>query len=781
MIQADRLQECRERSGTAKASILTLLLLATASTGTGAAGGDGRLEEVLVTAQKREQSLQDVAVSVTAFTAADIARSQLRDSEEILMKVPNLDVRSNSGSSNANIFLRGVGTVGIGFNLQSGVGIYTDDVALNSPVVNILQVYDLERVEVLRGPQNTLYGRNTTGGAINFISRKPEIGEEMNGFGSVSYGRFNELSLEGALSTPLGDKAAARFAFQSQTRDGIRENLVTGSDDIERDKQAGRVQLVFEPSESVSVNLKAHIERIDADNIRYKSAGAYAPGVTLPDPSQLCATPYAFGCSNGFGFVDSRDEREFSSDMARPINTVDAEGVSAKINIDFENFSLTSITAYEQNEQELSEDSDGYPGHAFHFFLESEQEQVSQEIRVASNSDGDFRWMVGAYGFWEQTSGTTGPTFATPMGIMLVRSDADFDNTSYSAYFNLEYDVAEEVTLRGGFRGGVDTIEGSTVALFAAQSQLPGLDIAGPSFSGQMLPDFDTLVAVGEANGAAVIRVGGPTDPDANINDTDFNEWGAELGVDYRPTDDMLVYGEWSRGYKAGLFPNAPMAIMGGQGDDPIDPEIVNSYEVGVKTEFADGRARFNASIFYTDYTDQQQNQNINGQFEVVSIDSEIWGGEAELTWLPSEGLFVDVGIAMLDTEVTDTKNASQIGKNLVNAPDLTGRVAVRREWQLDSGGLFSIGADARYASKRYFNLDNEVFDGDYVIVDAQGSYEFGPDGRYLVALWGKNLFDEVYFTNGFTFDDNADGFTDYKTFLISPPQTFGVSLQINF
>ena len=273
MIQADRLQECRERSGTAKASILTLLLLATASTGTGAAGGDGRLEEVLVTAQKREQSLQDVAVSVTAFTAADIARSQLRDSEEILMKVPNLDVRSNSGSSNANIFLRGVGTVGIGFNLQSGVGIYTDDVALNSPVVNILQVYDLERVEVLRGPQNTLYGRNTTGGAINFISRKPEIGEEMNGFGSVSYGRFNELSLEGALSMPLGDKAAARFAFQSQTRDGIRENLVTGSDDIERDKQAGRVQLVFEPSESVSVNLKAHIERIDADNIRYKSAG----------------------------------------------------------------------------------------------------------------------------------------------------------------------------------------------------------------------------------------------------------------------------------------------------------------------------------------------------------------------------------------------------------------------------------------------------------------------------------------------------------------------------
>jgi iron complex outermembrane receptor protein len=736
------------------------------------------LEEVVVTATKRTQSLQDVGVSVTAFSADELARSEMRDSEELMLRVPNLDVRANTGAGNANIFLRGVGALGIGFNLQSGVGVYVDEVALNSPVVNVLQMYDLERVEVLRGPQNTLYGRNTTGGAINFISQKPEVGGKTTGYASASYGRFNELNLEGAVGGPLGDRAAYRVAVQSQTRDGIRENQVTSSDDIERDKLAGRIQLAFQPSDTVSINLKAHAERIDNDNIRYKMGGAYDP----QNPDQVCASPYEYGCSDGLGFVDSTDDLEFSSDMLGTRSTVDAAGASAQFDIDFENFTLTSITAYEENEQELSEDSDGSPRHDFHFFIESEQDQWSQEIRLTSNSDGDFRWLVGAYGFWENKQGTTGPTFGTPMGIMLVRSDADFDNTSYSGYFDLEYDINEQLTVRGGFRAGYDRVEGNTVALFAFESALPGLDIAGPSFSGAMLPDFATLLAVGEANGAGVIRVGGPTDPDADINDFDFEEWGGELGVEYRPTDGVLAYGKWGRGYKAGFFPNAPMALMIGQGDVPIEPEIVDTYEIGIKTEFADGTARLNAALFYTDYVDQQQNQSIDGQFEVVNIDSEIWGGEAEFAWVPVDNTFFNATFAFLDTEVTKTKNPEQLGQNLVNAPDITASIALRREWLLSAGGVLSLGADARYAGKRYFNLDNTVSDGAYSVVNAQASYDFGADGRYRVAVWGKNILDEEYAQNGFTWgDSNGDGLINYKTFLPGQPATYGVSMRMNF
>ncbi|CAN0606404.1 unnamed protein product, partial [Ectocarpus sp. 12 AP-2014] len=158
-----------------------------------------QLEEVVVTAAKRSQSTQDLGVSVAAIGGDEIQKQALADSGELLQAVTNLDFRRSAGSSNANIFVRGVGTTGVGFNVQSGVGVYFDEVVLNSPVVNVSQLFDLERVEVVRGPQNTLYGRNTTGGAINFISNKPEVGGETNGYINASYGRFNEINLEGAV------------------------------------------------------------------------------------------------------------------------------------------------------------------------------------------------------------------------------------------------------------------------------------------------------------------------------------------------------------------------------------------------------------------------------------------------------------------------------------------------------------------------------------------------------------------------------------------------------
>src|SRR6056300_698634 len=192
-----------------------------------------QLEEVVVTAAKRTQSTQDLGISVAAISGEEIQRQGLVDSGELLQGVTNLDFRRSAGSSNANIFVRGVGTTGVGFNVQSGVGVYVDEVVLNSPVVNVSQLFDLERVEVLRGPQNTLYGRNTTGGAVNFISNKPEVGGELNGYVNLTYGKFNEMNLEGAVGGPIGDSAAYRIAAQSQQRDGIRTNLYDGKDNVE--------------------------------------------------------------------------------------------------------------------------------------------------------------------------------------------------------------------------------------------------------------------------------------------------------------------------------------------------------------------------------------------------------------------------------------------------------------------------------------------------------------------------------------------------------------------
>lgn len=737
----------------------------------GAPFAAAQLEEVVVTAQKRTQSTQDLGVSVAAIGGDDIQKQMLVDSSELLQSVTNLDFRRSAGSSNANIFVRGVGTTGVGFNVQSGVGVYSDEVVLNSPVVNVAQLFDLERVEVLRGPQNTLYGRNTTGGAINFISNKPEVGGELTGYLSGSYGRYDEVNVEGAIGGPLGETTAYRIAGQVQQRDGIRTNLFDGRENVERDKTAIRAQLAWEPSETTEVIFKAHAEQIGSDNFRLKNAGGQDPD----DPSQPCDTPYVLGqCADGNGFVDTDNFGNVNQDLLRPENDVDAYGLSAHVNIDFESFTFTSITAYEENEQTLSEDTDASPAHDFHFFIESEADQISQEFRLTSNGEGDLRWILGAYGFWETKSGTTGPTFLTPMGIMLVRSDATFDNTSYAAYGEIQYDMTEDLTLIVGGRVGYDGIEGNSVALFAFESQLPGLDIATPSSTGEPLPDFDELLAVGEANGAGVIRVGGPTDPDADINDTSWTEWGGKLGLEYRATDDVLVYGSWSRGYKAGVFPNAPMAIMLGQGDTPNEPEFVVTYEAGIKSEFADGKMRLNGAVFYSDYTDQQVAQFIFGEFTVISVDSEIWGAEFDFNWVPTDGLRIDAGLAFLDTEITKSPDEEQVGNELIYAPDITGRLAATQEWVFDGGGLLGLAGELRYVGNRFFNLANQVEEDSYTVFNAQAFYEFGPDSQYRLSLWGKNLANEDYI-------DNRSITNAYHTLFISEPRTYGVSFNYQF
>ena len=204
-------QRCYGRIGT-RAAVLVLAMMVGLSGPAMAA-----IDVLTVTATKRAESLQSVGVSVNAFTGDAMEKLGIHNSDEVLLRVPNLEIQANNGSTNANIFIRGLGTTGPGFNTLSGVGIYSDEVSLNSPVVNILQVYDLERIEILRGPQNTLYGRNTTGGAVNFISRKPEIGGEANGYVRATYGRFNQADIEGAFGAPLGEKWLFGLLFKRST------------------------------------------------------------------------------------------------------------------------------------------------------------------------------------------------------------------------------------------------------------------------------------------------------------------------------------------------------------------------------------------------------------------------------------------------------------------------------------------------------------------------------------------------------------------------------------
>ena len=778
--------------------VLMTLIAAISMASTPSAFAQDVLEEIVVTATKRTESLQDVGISVSAFSGDQISSMNVTDSTDLLSRVANLNIGSSqSPSTNANVFLRGVGSTGVSFNLQSGVGFYSDEVVLNSPVVNVLQLYDLERVEVLRGPQNTLYGRNTTGGAVNYISRKPEIGGEVNGYVNARVGRFSQVDIEAAVGGPIGDSAAYRFAVDTRSRDGIRENLISGRDDEEIDKKAFRAQLAFEPSDNVSINLKAHVERVRDDDQRKVPVNGFDPN-DLTSPCTETNKPGT--CATSRGFIGSTDWREVHTDLVKAPMEVDAGGASASITIDFENFSLTSITGYEENEQRLVNDADGTPSPGFHFYLDSEQEQISQELRLASNTDSDIRWIVGAYYFNEDQDGTTGPLFGTPMGTMLVRSYAEFENTSTSVYGEIEYDVSERVTLKGGLRFGTDKIEGRSVALLAFEGVL-GMNFDESLINGAHLPSFPVLEQAARDNGVAVftggeanpvgggpnrlIIVGGPTDPGAQINDTSWDEWGGTVGVDFAMNDDVLVYGKWSRGYKSGRFNQAPMSIMNldpttgrSLGDTPVEPEIVEAYEVGAKVEFAEGRARLNASIFYNDYTDQQINQFINGEFTVVNADSEIVGGEIELNAVPADNWYVDLSLGFLDTDVKNPTNSPLLGEELPYAPETTGRIAVRKDWNLSNGSLMSFDIEGRYADGRWFNLANSGRKGpSYSVTNAQLSYLFGDSQQYRLSLWGKNIFEEEWLT--FVTPGGSQAGADSA--VLSPPRTYGLTVRADF
>ena len=757
---------------------------------------DSFLEEIVVTATKRAESLQDVGVSVTAFSGDDISRLNLADSTDLLSRVANLDIRgAASPSSNANVFIRGVGSTGISFNLQSGVGFYADEVVLNSPVVNVLQLFDLERVEVLRGPQNTLYGRNTTGGAVNYISRKPEVGGEATGHVNATVGRFSQFDLEAAYGAPIGDRAAFRVAVNSATRDGFRRNLFTGRDDEERDKLAARAQLAFEPSDRVAINFKAHVERVRDEDQRSHPANGFDPN----DLTSPCPQPDRLGvCATSAGFVGSSDLREIQSDLVNAPIEIDAGGASVSATIDFESFTLTSITAYEENEQRLATDADGIPSPEFHFFLDSEQDQISQEFRLASNADSELRWIVGAYYFQEDQNGTTGPLFGTPMGTMLVRSFAEFENTSTSAYGELEFDASDRVTLKGGLRFGEDKIEGRSAALLAFEGAL-GLNFDDSLFNGARLPSFPELEQAarnagigvftgGEADpvGAGPNRLiinGGPTDPGAQINDTSWDEWGGMVGADIQVNDDVLVYAKWSRGFKSGRFNQAPMSIMDldpntgrSLGDTPVNPEIVESYEVGIKSEFANGRARLNASVFFNDYTDQQINQFLNGEFTVVNADSEIFGGEIELNTAPADGLFIDLALGFLDTEVLNPTNSPLLGSELPFAPELSGRLSVRKDWDLANDSTITAEIEGQYSSERWFNLANTREGPSNFVSNAQLSYQFGSEQQFRLSLWGKNIFEEEWIT--FNSPGTAAGADAVQ---VSLPRTYGLTFRADF
>lgn len=771
------------------------------------------IEEVVVTAQKRAESLQDVPVSVSAMSADELEGLKLRDTTEIASQVPNMQISTPMGDSMPVISLRGISMDDLSLNQSSPVAIYVDEVFKGNPALQSVQMFDLERLEVLRGPQGTLYGKNTTGGAVNFITKKP--GFEDAGYLTVGYGNYERKEIQGAYETTLiDDRLAVRAAGTWTERDGWKENKLAGVDDANGIEEWGaRVTFVYTPSNELEAVLRLSASESTPDNYSYTvspgAAGAGAGAYELFNnaaaglPAFLGVTPPAGAPQTSYVRSAGLDDFDVEEDRVEARN-VENTAISLTVNWDLsDQYTLTSITSWDDGEF-FSPEGDGTPLSILAIDYAADVTQVAQDLRMTSDLEGPFNFIAGAYYAEEEVEAPVNiPLFtdvdfnvdgvlnwedcAEPLAVALgagaltpegaateavlgglglsladfagsgcqLRNSYEQTRTSVAAYFDGRYDLSDAMTLRFGIRYTEDETE---------------LDDYEASYYGSDNVNVSQLLA-------AQPNISQATLPEDSFTD---REWSGKLGLDYTLEGGTLLYTSYSRGYRSGAFNgqafNDPSETV------PVDPEILDAFEVGFKSELLDNRLRLNGAAFYYGYTNQQflDIDEATATQRLVNIDSsEITGLELELTAALTENLMLRSGLGWLDTEVEEgvVKGENLAGNDLVQAPELSFNLALDYDLPLGDAGIMNFHADTNWVDDQFFDIQNTalIAQEDYWVSNARLSFN-SADDFYSVALWVKNIEDKVYTTKPFDLSDFG-----MVASHIGTPRTAGVELTLRF
>jgi iron complex outermembrane receptor protein len=754
----------------------------------------GQLEEVIVTAQKRSENVQNVPIAMQAYTADELQKARVSELTDITRMAPNLNVVVQNSLSQ-HIVIRGVGTNEFFGNAPSSVGMYMDEVTMNSSYMSTLGLFDMERIEVLRGPQNSLFGRNTTGGAVNYITRQPNVGQPAEGYALLTYGSHNLIETEGGVSVPVGGQAALRLSGIYHTRDGIWNNLDDGNDSYgDEDRYSLRGTFVWEPSDKTQVTFSAHHARARDEAQPQKVAGALAnnPPLRINDLVPINGNidwehpSVAAGLVNIEGFDHHTNEWNDVYVGGSHRGDLNVDGAYVKIQHDFGTATLTSITSYDKTHAWYEEENTGNGniiGGVNHDVLiidmDQEYEQASQELRLASDDDAaSFRWIAGLYYFQEDSNlaqdirfgangfpgahpsanGITPPSLfdviPNPYGNTVSFSIADLEDRSYSAYGQTDLELTDKTTLTVGLRythdnkgnpsyyaGGFDKT-GRNPATYYDEALVRQLAAGLPACVPKTNPAYIPFVHCADVN--------------TSREDLDTDQVGGKIGLQYHVTDDFMLYGSYSRGFKSGKFDVEFLHT-----DDtpfpqrPLEPEILNVFEVGFKSTVND-QVLLNAAVFYNIWKDQQVfNVGVNGPEFFNLPESQIYGAELELEWVPASDWLLTGSLGYLHTEITDATGINfdlhqgdfQEGHELPLSPQLTGNGAIEKRFALGTNAL-TLRADMRYqsTSKVKFSPQKPIDEYDSRFeIDARATYAFGDNERHEISLFGKNLTSEKY------------------------------------
>ena len=670
------------------------------------------LEEIVVTATRRDESMQDVPISLTALTDDDITGTGAVNLRDIAGLVPNLVFGISSNEGGVDIAIRGIFTqvnpAQLGF--EQNVNVYVDGVYMGKQFSANADLGPVERVEVLRGPQGTLFGKNAIGGAINIISKKP--GNEFTGRFSVDAGNRDLRHVKGNINIPIiEDKLALRISAGDRSLDGFVTSTNPNVDPGRVDQTSGRIQLRYTPSDRTTVDLAYDFSKVDKDD-------------------------YFFEWHDQNAFADGK--KFTAAHNTDNVSVIDLSGIALTVEHVFDNgYTLTSISRWRDDEVDFESDIDNSPVDRFAFISNQKPEQFTQELRIASPAEGKFDFVAGLYYIDQFTEGRDRAFPGTALGPAAgeFTQGRDIDVEGFSVFAHGNYHFSEALTLFGGLRYMTETKE-----MVSMPVTCPTNPITCRAFR---LPT-DT------------VPIKAPVDQETN-------EPSGSLGLRYNVNDNAMLYGSVTRGVKSAAFNNArdPVADFAA-GLLVADPSFVTSYEIGMKTSLWNRRAELNLAIFDMDYDDLQVRITCNTcdtgglpqQRLTNAAAASSQGFELELHALATDSLQVTAGVGYTDAKydkfpgVTNNKTGEIFdasGNRLALAPEWTANVTLLHQLDI-AGGILTSRLDVQFIDERYARSTVANFPEELIpsqsMVNARVTYRPQSD-KWGVAAWVKNAADD--------------------------------------
>lgn len=699
-----------------------------------------KIEVIEVTARKTVESIQEVPIAVAAFSSEGMEKLGVSDAGDIALNTPNFTWSTEFGKASPQPYLRGIGTNNFAPNNSRPVAVYQDNVFIGANVAQGFATFDLERVEVLKGPQGTLYGRNSTAGLINFISVKPVVGEDLNGHIKAEIGSFNTRKLEAAIGLPIGDDTAARFAFAVNKDDGsIKSINPDATRDAGRlDDIAARLQVVHE-TDDIEILFNSHYGASTPDTTPFKTIGLNCPeGIDKPTLGQ-CSTDFNGDGNTGLpNFIDSADIHE----TTHQDDFEDVKTWGSFLQVEWEikaNLTLTSLSAYDYAEMQRYDDLDESSLSIEFDHYNDEFNIYSQELRL-SGTTGEHKWHVGAFYYDETYEGFL--NFDSPYWEIGFGNTKKIETTSWAVFAQGDYVVNDAFSITAGLRY---TKENKDIPYYDAYTTATPADQNSfyHSFTDQNIDNYEFQTT--------------------DIAD-DWSNVSGRLSFNYKVNEQFFTYFSVSRGFRGGDVNGVALAFE--EETKPAAPETLDAIEFGWKSDLLEDSLRFNGAIFYYDYQDQQlvtvsENPEIPvGAATLQNVgESKIKGLELDVIWLATDNLMITASLGLLDAKfddfiVDETTDENLAGNRIPFTNESSGNIAADYEIPFNDGSYVNLQLSANYQGDVYFEAFNNpiLHEESLTLINAYASYVTS-DEDWKFALVVKNLTDKEYFSSGFNLD----------------------------